>query len=539
MAREIQTRWKISGKLMAESPLHVGGVSGGEETDLPLAQDGQGQWYIPGTSLAGAFRSWVTRCVEKDLPGNGNIIKSFWGYQPEKGSKEEGWASYIIIDDAAITLPGLKTIEVRDGVGIDRQTGAAADKAKYDRSVLPTGTIIPLAMMVEAPVTGDIPGFRGLIYLLINGLQEGNIRLGAAKTRGLGRVRLRELQILEQDMSTPEGMLLTLRQGGQTRTAAELYIGAVPFTPCSPISLEINWQPTGPILVKATHSGGTADMLPLTTAVDQGDQLSFVLPGSAIKGVLRSQAERIMRTVLGIEVERGADFLNQVEVPLVTWLFGSRNTKNPNHDVGGSTNNAAESQEQAAVLPGLGAVTVYDCHPKQIRFSREQWRNIGAAPDEQGLRQALDAAELQDMQQAFHVAIDRWTGGAADGALYSMLEPHGIAWEPIILEVDVERLCPEARTPALALLILVLQDLKQGLLPLGFGTNRGLGDLIVQEIRLNNRDLPDDPDGIWAWMLHGRDLSDIPELVRRKWHEYLKREQERHERAEAVIPMEA
>ena len=36
--------------------------------------------------------------------------------------------------------------EVRDGVGIDRMRGAAADRYKYDRAILPRGTRLPFEL---------------------------------------------------------------------------------------------------------------------------------------------------------------------------------------------------------------------------------------------------------------------------------------------------------------------------------------------------------------------------------------------------------
>ena len=54
MARKMQARWKINGTLTAETPIHVGGMGGDADTDLALAINGGGNYYIPGTRLAGA-----------------------------------------------------------------------------------------------------------------------------------------------------------------------------------------------------------------------------------------------------------------------------------------------------------------------------------------------------------------------------------------------------------------------------------------------------------------------------------------------------
>lgn len=82
-----------------------------------------------------------------------------------------------------------------------------------------------------------------------------------------------------------------------------------------------------------------------------------------------------------------------------------------------------------------------------------------------------------------HVAIDRWTGGAASGLLYSVLEPHGLEWEDIRIRVDLDRLGSahaDFVAPALALLWLVVRDLVDGAIKLGYGTNRGMGDVRIR-----------------------------------------------------------
>ena len=58
MARPIENRLIVSGTLEALTPLHVGGYGEDVDSDLPLARDGQGRHYLPGTSLAGPIRDW-------------------------------------------------------------------------------------------------------------------------------------------------------------------------------------------------------------------------------------------------------------------------------------------------------------------------------------------------------------------------------------------------------------------------------------------------------------------------------------------------
>jgi len=73
--------------------------------------------------------------------------------------------------------------------------------------------------------------------------------------------------------------------------------------------------------------------------------------------------------------------------------------------------------------------------------------------------------------------------------LYSVLEPHNVAWEPLRLQVNLSRLPAELALPAMALLLLTLRDLGSQRLGLGFGVNRGMGSVVVGRVVLEGRDL--------------------------------------------------
>jgi CRISPR/Cas system CSM-associated protein Csm3 (group 7 of RAMP superfamily) len=73
MARNIYCRLILTGLLKLNSPLHVGGFGEAVDTDMPLAQNGAGDLYIPGTSLAGTLREYITQVFGISL------IEKLWG----------------------------------------------------------------------------------------------------------------------------------------------------------------------------------------------------------------------------------------------------------------------------------------------------------------------------------------------------------------------------------------------------------------------------------------------------------------------------
>lgn len=76
--------------------------------------------------------------------------------------------------------------QVRDGVGIDRDSGRAVDRIKYDYEIVPPQTVFKFSMTVE---TGEARAL-GLAALVVHELKTGNVPLGGIRSRGLGRCHL-------------------------------------------------------------------------------------------------------------------------------------------------------------------------------------------------------------------------------------------------------------------------------------------------------------------------------------------------------------
>lgn len=486
MAREIETRWKISGTLKAKTPIHVGGVGGDADTDLALAVNGRGNYYLPGTSLAGAFRGWMESLLGEE---NKDQLKDIWG---DHESDKYG-ASFLILNDAEIQ--GKQKIEIREGVAIDRHTGAAgaaAEGFKYSRAILPKGAEFPLNITFDSQ-NGDPPAE---LWHLLQALEKGDIRIGAAKTRGLGRVQLHHLKIEKQLLNNAKGLFDALINGGETQDWTAIK-GNYPYKAPDNLNVDIAWIPRDPVMVKAEGDGIAVDMLPLVSQVDSG--VRFVIPGSSIKGVLRAHAERIVRTVRQIDIS-DLKFDKQLQIsPIdvvspVEVLFGSAEKNS-----GKSKNGKAKSNGQ------IGTISIDDCYAT-IPMSATDWAKVeNATSMEKDLKPHLKAAlggkgnPYEKLQPAMHVAVDRWTGGAADGMLYSVLEPIGLEWEAIGLQVDLARLKKyhEALVqPAIALLLLVLRDFANRKIPIGYGTNRGMGTVAVTNMKLNTSGTLDDLPGL-------------------------------------------
>lgn len=522
MARRIHSRLKITGTLVAQSPLHIGGLGGNADTDLALAVNGQGEYYIPGTSLAGALRAWMAEIEQRDTERLEGVINSLWGFQRENDRTEsDGHASFVLVEDAAIALKSGVITEIRDGVGINRNWGTAADGQKYDRAIVPKGSKIAVDITVERNAERQITDAewnyqQSLFASLLQTLQAEELHLGAAKTRGLGRVKLDKANIKQQILLDRQGMLKTLKNDGDVIKLEDFCSQEKSIPQPSQLTFAIHWHPLDPVMVKAEAEGIAVNILPLVSAVE--NSLTLVIPGSSIKGVMRSQAERIVRTVRSSSTPD--DFLEQVQVELVKTLFGT----------------AAKIDKNKKQLGYLGAMGIDDCYAN-IPISPSQWTAIESAKNSEELKQALEQANLSKVQSAFHVAVDRWTGGAAAGYLYNALEPIGINWQPIHLTLNLARLgkknsqVDESNSeylPRVALLLLVLRDLMDGRLTIGFGGNRGMGAIAVEKIEITGKGELEDLAALDNLTLTTSDFSEIDsnllDTLNQSWITWIKSE---------------
>ena len=98
--------------------------------------------------------------------------------------------------------------QIRDGVGIDRDSGRAVDGLLYDYEVVPPQTVFNFSMTIES----DDPVVLGLAALGLHELLEGNIPLGGIKSRGLGRCKLLpEAKVRSVTLNDREALIAYLR----------------------------------------------------------------------------------------------------------------------------------------------------------------------------------------------------------------------------------------------------------------------------------------------------------------------------------------
>lgn len=488
-------RTTIDLELLATTPLHVGAGEGRLGPDQVLATNAAGLWIVPGTSLAGALRQRVHRLAPDEVDG-------LFGYV--RRDDDRAHASRVGVADAAVVLPAGVTAQVVTGVAIDRISGTAADRYLYDRMVLPAGSRVRGQLVIDDPdLDADGRGvatqrlLRVLAGVRRTGVAAGTnpsgspLWLGAGTSRGLGALMLDAdaSSFRELDLGGP-GILDGLYGEAGSRPLAAVLDEVEPLADPDLLSIRVAFTPRGPLMIRGEHPS-TFKAVP-RFAWD-GERYALSLPGTSLKGVLRQAAERIVTTITGEQVadpvalDDPRALLDQHDQPLVDRLFGTVKRD------GGGRRGAIHIRDMYAVS---------DAH----RLTAEQLGDLLAV----GTRQGFDLG--------MHVALDRFTGGAAEGLLFSVVEPHGVCWPAIEIEVDLERLAaaeaedgteqPATTWAAVGLLLLVIGELQAGMHGIGAFAERGHGDIEVTDVSVLLDDavdldapvdapgpLPEPPDG--------------------------------------------
>ncbi len=209
--------------------------------------------------------------------------------------------------------------------------------------------------------------------------------------------------------------------------------------------IDLHIKPDGPILVKSGIATVSGPDMSFVTVLRNGDWEVY-LPGSSLKGVLRSHAERITRT---FKPEAACDpFAAGGEMMSCGRIFDKQKWSNE------------EVYARSCLICKLFGSTGF-----AGRLATSDAYAVGRAPKP---------------QRRDGVGIDRFTGGASRGAKFELeVVTEGVFATTLHLR--------NFELWQLALVGFLLQDLKDGLIRIGMGKSRGLGKVRgeVQNVRLD------------------------------------------------------
>ena len=531
-------RYDMSIPVRVVSALHSGGVD--EVPERPITDEdgrtvqpnafvrnGLGEAILPGRSIKGAIRAAFEEHMH-ELRFSEEELKSLWGgeMRQDVGTSKESLplrASALTFHHAVVWDRASGDLPHRMSTAIDRATGGAADGALFAYEYLPVDTTFEIRLSAEAhepapdspknedaqsttqgeETKGTPPAPPALVkkalQAVVRLLHSKFISLGGRTGSGWGRIE-------PLDENAEYKCKLVVIPGPKSESADSTSFLAQVLGKHSSVDIEpkqkldrqsvstnikIDWKAESGLFVGMNKPDGikaskedTVPAAPLRNwhlndkhRADHGDvtypkvahedKASLLLPGTSIRGALRSHCSRIAHSIVSDsdrceELTMAEDVHKQLAADplLVRYLFGTTEYR--------------------------GAVHVHDCE--------------GQIPTE---------AEKDKPLKLTRNAIDRVTGSAAHGALYSeLLYPHA-TWDSIQIDVDHAQLCRNIRQDpggfvlpvpsssdkdyelpsfkirlraAILLLTMAVTDLCEGVLPLGGGTGGGLGLIEVSHV---------------------------------------------------------
>lgn len=488
-----------------------------------FVRNGLGEAILPGRSIKGAIRA-VFEGHMNELGFSEEALKSLWGGEMRQnvGTGKESLplrASALTFHHAVVWDRSRGDLPHRMSTAIDRATGGAADGALFAYEYLPVDTTFKIRISAEArekkqeprnegetqapaptsdATAGSSPAGSKLVKKalkeIVTLIDSELISLGGRTGSGWGRIKLNgtaTYRVQSVVQSKKDGLKNNPNQLLDLSEPEELTPDKHSSYRPSRSTIEIQWHAPSGLFIGMNKpkdiESSKEDTIPAAPLrnwhiddkhrADHGDAIypkvahkdnaSLLLPGTSIRGALRSRCSHIARSIVSDsegcdELTMPGDVHKQLAADpfLVRYLFGTTEYR--------------------------GAVRVHDCE--------------GQIPTE---------AEKDKPLKLTRNAIDRVTGSAAHRALYSeLLYPHA-KWDPIVIEIDHAQLCrniyqdpgdcvlpsapasdQDCKHPAIKnrlraailLLTMAVTDLCEGVLSLGGGTGGGLGFIEVSRV---------------------------------------------------------
>ena len=423
--------------IKAETPLKIGSNSSDFLQDSPIQKDWNGLPMILGTSITGVLRKHY-----RDVYTNDDLF----GFQKDK--EDEGEGSKVILSNALLLekkedgtkevneglllhksdfLKIFDNLPIREHTKIDHRgvTGTSKEYSKFDEEIVYKG--VEFRFSIE--VLEDKNAFENLLKLL----QSPAFRLGGGTSKGFGKfnvleIKTKNIETIEalkdysNSLNNFNGSRVDLSTNNQSETHTK-YI--------------LNIVPDNFFMFGSGFGDADADQTAVYEKVIDYENASLsdkeiLIPASSVKGALShrtafyyNQSQEIYSDTLSKE-----EFSNYVDEnnDAVKALFGHKKEL---------------AEDKKTELGQKGKILISDC------FKEEREKS----------------SKVFD-----HVSIDRFTGGARDGALFqekTISDDREYSIE-ILLEKGIDRVSVKAFEKA-------LDDVCSGMLALGGATTKGHG----------------------------------------------------------------
>ncbi len=515
----------------AATPLAVGSGESSMNIDRIVATDATGLPYIPGTSLAGVIRH------ELDPADKNESIKALFGYQRDQkeirniietqGIREEdvltGQGSRILFSSANLlaedgirVTEGLQTYNMatgyyswfrklprRDHVKINHR-GVAEDKAKFDEQLVYKGA--RFAFRIELMGTA---ADKATFEHILNILHQPIFRIGSGTRNGFGKLTIISCQQKCFDLTAPIDLDAYLQLGSSLNSDVSGW-SSFTFTETVPVDWKryrLSLRPQDFFLFGAGFGDREADQISKTErviewidqqAVMDEQQVYILIPATSIKGALSHRVayhyNLQSKSQTGMFAPSGPMNLPQLDMEQVKQTFSQP------VNAGALTASTTEQEwetyrqqiDQLNLEDFLSTSKTWEEYQEGLRQATDTSEPVGeqnpavkalfgyAKNDEEGARGQVIISDMflnkgANSSKTFnHVAIDRFTGGSIDGALFGQQVSTS---EAFVLDIYVHQ-SALTDTRIREAFEKSLQDLKNGDLALGGSSPKGHGTFI-------------------------------------------------------------
>ena len=440
----------------AATPLQIGSGTKGIKTDSLVIRDVNGLPFIPGTTLAGLMAHALGQ--EKEyLMGNqkegSRLIVTEGKLLDKYGKAIDGIVDLSSLDsENRLFLNNYERLPIRQHVRIGHK-GVAQDTGKFDEEVVLKGSrfVFELELIAQEEESKE---FDALLAIL----QSPAFRIGSGTRSGYGEIKVVDFRYRHLDLTKDDERKLYLAKSsrlgsswdgwkdGNDKLKIEDFCKGWTF-------YQLVLNPEAFMLFGSGFGDpkGDADMTYVkevfVTWNDKGVNAkisefakTILIPGSSVKGALSHRTAFYYNKLTDAVIQEDGTLKNGKTIdevigsnnPAVKAIFGSEGEKNKD-------TNKLEKKQRGNIL----------------------------------ISDVIEVKEQAKPKILNHVSIDRFTGGAIDGALFNEQTLYAKGETFIInimiandafVDKDVKSAFESA-----------LKDVTTGMLPLGGGVNRGNG----------------------------------------------------------------
>lgn len=435
-------------EIEALTPFSIGSGEWNSITDSIVSRDANNLPYIPGTAIAGIIRHQIGE----------NLITSKIMGENSNGSKLIVSSAHLVIDNKKVAdfldheyrhdsyLSNFYALPIRQNVKID-EFGTATKGGKFDQEIVFRGTRFYFELELQHFDNDkiDISDFE----IIIKAITNNSIRIGAGSRKGFGEYKVNSIDSVILNLENDKHLNLYLEKSSSLNNHnwwklikesliedinAQLFLRDIRWR-----EYKFKLKPENFFLFSSGFGTDYTDISPLKESYILWDETSkpaliehncIVIPATSIKGAISHRLAYNYNKLNNIFSDKIED--DQIENyigeknPAVKAVFGC-------------------SGDGGKVSAEIGKVQISDIMIENDKFS-EKILN--------------------------HVKIDSFTGGAISGALFNESVVYMEEAFNLTIRINEDIFKNEEIRPALEK---TLEEFGNGLIPLGGGTNRGLG----------------------------------------------------------------